>query len=88
MLSGNALARVVEGGSHPRDRGVSKFLYRRIGGGPLPTSPEKKKRKRRRRRAKLRYLRQRLAGTESSRERRRLIAKMKRISPGAPVPDA
>jgi len=54
----------------------------------LHSSPEKKKRKRRLRRAKLRGLRTQLETTQSSRDRQRLIARMKRISRGAPVPDA
>lgn len=54
----------------------------------MSSSPEKKKRKRRRRRTKLRDLRQRLEATESSRERQRLIARMKRVSRDVPVPDA
>lgn len=54
----------------------------------MTSSPEKKKRKRRQRRAKLRGLRERLETTQSSRDRQRLIAKIKRVSPHAPVPDA
>lgn len=53
----------------------------------MATIKVKKKRKRRQRRQKLRYLRGRLAETHDMRERRRLIAKIKRISPQAPVPD-
>jgi len=47
----------------------------------------KKKRKRRQRRQKLRYLRRRLAETQDLSARQRLIAKIKRISPRAPVPE-
>jgi hypothetical protein len=54
----------------------------------LPHTRTKKKRKKRRRRQKLRYLRRRLAETRDLRERRRLIDKIKRISPKAPVPDS
>jgi hypothetical protein len=54
----------------------------------MTTSPEKIKRRRGHRRAKLRSLRQRLEQTQNSRERQRLIDKMKRISRRVPVPDA
>lgn len=54
----------------------------------MTTSPEKKKRKRRQRRAKLRSLRERLETTQSGRDRQRLIAKMRRVSPNVSVPDA
>jgi hypothetical protein len=47
----------------------------------------KKKRKRRQRRQKLRYLRRQLAETQDLSARRRLIEKIHRISPRAPVPD-
>jgi hypothetical protein len=47
----------------------------------------KKKRKRRQRRQKLRDLRQRLVETQDMSARQRLIAKMHRISPRAPVPE-
>jgi hypothetical protein len=47
----------------------------------------KKKRKRRNRRQKLRELRRRLAETQDLSMRRRLIEKIHRISPRAPVPE-
>jgi hypothetical protein len=47
----------------------------------------KKKRKRRQRRQKVHALRRRLAETRDLRERRRLVSKILRISPKAPVPD-
>jgi hypothetical protein len=47
----------------------------------------KKKRKRRQRRQKLRYLRQRFAETQDMSARQRLIEKIHRISPRAPVPE-
>jgi hypothetical protein len=53
----------------------------------LPHTREKKKRKRRKRRQKLRDLRQRLAETQDLTMRRKLIEKIKRISPRAPVPE-
>jgi hypothetical protein len=43
--------------------------------------------RRQRRHRKVRYLRERLERTSSASERRRLIAKIKIISPTAPVPD-
>jgi hypothetical protein len=43
--------------------------------------------RRQRRRRKVRYLRDRLEETTNSQERRRLIAKIQKISPNAPVPD-
>jgi hypothetical protein len=45
-------------------------------------------RRRQRRRRKVHYLRERLEKTTNSRERQRLIAKIKKISPTAPVPPA
>ena len=54
----------------------------------MPTTPIKRMRRRQRRKRKLRYLRRRLAEAKSRDERRRLIAKIRRISPHAPVPDA
>jgi len=43
--------------------------------------------KRRQRKRKLRYLRQRLANTRAQSERQKLIEKIRRISPRAPLPD-
>jgi hypothetical protein len=54
----------------------------------LTTSRIKKLRRRQRRKRKLRYLRRRLEETKDGSERRRLIAKIRRISSYAPVPDA
>jgi hypothetical protein len=53
----------------------------------LTTLKVKKKRRRGRRKRKLHYLRRRLTQTKDVSERRRLIEKMRRISPRAPVPD-
>ena len=53
----------------------------------MPTTPIKRLRRRQRRKRKLHYLRRRLAEAKSKDERRKLIAKMHRISPRAPVPD-
>jgi len=44
-------------------------------------------RRRQRRRRKVAFLRKRLAHAIDQQERRRLIAKIKKISPTAPVPD-
>jgi hypothetical protein len=54
----------------------------------LATTRVKKKRKRRQRKKKLRYLRERLAETHTHSERQRIIEKIRRISPWAPVPEA
>ena len=54
----------------------------------LTTTPIRKLRRRQRRRRKVRYLRRRLAMTKDPNERQRLIAKIRRISPRAPVPEA
>lgn len=53
----------------------------------MTTVRVKKKQLRRRRRQKLHELRQRLEETKSASERQRLIAKIRRISPYAPVPE-
>jgi len=53
----------------------------------LVTIKVKKKRQRRQRKRKLRYLRQRLANTRAQSERQKLIEKIRRISPRAPLPD-
>jgi len=54
----------------------------------MTTTPIKRLHRRQRRRRKVRYLRRRIAQTKDLRERERLIAKMRRISPCAPVPEA
>jgi hypothetical protein len=53
----------------------------------LTTLKVKKKRHRRQRKRKLHHLRKQLAGTRSEGERQRIMAKMRRISPGVPVPE-
>jgi len=52
----------------------------------LANTRVKKKRKRRRRRQKLRHVRRRLAEMQDLTVRRRLIEKIRRISPRAPIP--
>ena len=52
----------------------------------MRTQSDKDLARRRSRRRKVRYLRERLARTTSAAERKRLIAKLQRISPTAPVP--
>lgn len=54
----------------------------------MTTAPIRKLRRRQRRKRKLRYLRRRLAEAKDADERKRLIAKIRRISPRAPVLDA
>jgi len=54
----------------------------------LTQTSRKVMRARRRRQKKLHYLRLRLAEATNTEERKRLIAKMGRISPRAPVPEA
>jgi hypothetical protein len=54
----------------------------------LPNAKIKKLRRRQRRKRKLRYLRRRLAEATSHSERQRLIEKIRRVSPRAPVPEA
>jgi indole-3-glycerol phosphate synthase len=44
-------------------------------------------RRRQRRRRKVHHLRERLENTTNARERQRLIAKIKKISPSAPIPE-
>jgi hypothetical protein len=53
----------------------------------MGTEKKRKLNRRRSRKRRLRYLRDRLAQTTDPAERRRLIAKMRRISPSAPVPE-
>jgi hypothetical protein len=53
----------------------------------MSRQPKRDLRRRQQRRRKVRYLRERLEATHDSGERQRLIAKIKKISPNAPVPD-
>jgi hypothetical protein len=53
----------------------------------MRTEHDRKRRRKQARKQKLRYLRQRLAETGDPNERQRLIAKMKRVSRTAPVPE-
>ena len=53
----------------------------------MRTSKDKQRVRRQSRRRKLRYLRDRLTEATTAAERRRLIAKIQRISPTAPVPE-
>jgi hypothetical protein len=53
----------------------------------MSRQPKRDLRRRKQRRQKVRYLRDRLEATHDSGERQRLIAKIKKISPNAPVPD-
>ncbi|MGQ9584666.1 MAG: DUF6800 family protein [Anaerolineae bacterium] len=52
----------------------------------MSTEREREIRRRRKRRAKLRYLRARLERSPDLRERERLIQKIRKISPTAPIP--
>jgi indole-3-glycerol phosphate synthase len=54
----------------------------------MRTNRDRKRARKQARKRKLRYLRQRLAQTTDPAERRRLIAKIKRISPAAPISEA
>ena len=53
----------------------------------MRTSKDRKRVRKQTRKRKLRYLRGRLAQTINPAERRRLIAKIRLISPAAPVPE-
>ena len=53
----------------------------------MRTEHDRKRRRKQARKRKLRYLRQRLAETSDTNERRRLIAKMQRVSRTAPAPE-
>jgi indole-3-glycerol phosphate synthase len=53
----------------------------------MTRQPKRDLKRRQRRRRKVRALRDHLEKTLDTKERRRLIAKIKRISPAAPVPD-
>jgi indole-3-glycerol phosphate synthase len=53
----------------------------------MTRQPKRDLRRRQQRRRKVRYLRDCLERTNDSDQRRRLIAKIKKLSPTAPVPD-
>jgi len=53
----------------------------------MRTEKDRQLARRRRRKRKLRYLRARLARTADPEERKRLIEKIRRVSPTAPVPE-
>jgi indole-3-glycerol phosphate synthase len=55
--------------------------------GSMSRQPKRDLRRKQQRKKKLHYLRARLARTQDLAERRRLIAKIKKISPAAPVPE-
>jgi hypothetical protein len=48
---------------------------------------DRKRVRRQTRKRKLKYLRRRLANATTPEQRRRLIEKMRRVSPTAPIPD-
>jgi hypothetical protein len=50
-------------------------------------APKRQLKRKQRRKRKLRHLRRQLAETTSPNERRRLIAKIRRISPRSPLPE-
>jgi hypothetical protein len=52
----------------------------------MSRQPKRDLRRRQRRQHKVRYLRKRLERTNDSEERRRLIAKIQKLSPNAPLP--
>jgi hypothetical protein len=54
----------------------------------MRTEHDRKQIRKQRRKRKLRKLRQRLEQTANPTERKRLIAKIRRVSPTAPVPEA
>jgi hypothetical protein len=53
----------------------------------MSRQPKRDLRRRQRRQRKVRYLKKRLAQTNNPEERRRLIAKLRKISPTAPLPE-
>ncbi len=53
----------------------------------MSRAPKRQLKRRQRRKRKLRHLRGQLTETTDPNERRRLIAKIRRVSPRAPVPD-
>lgn len=52
----------------------------------MSRQPKRDLRRRQRRQRKVRYLKERLARTNDSDERRRLTAKIRKLSPTAPLP--
>jgi hypothetical protein len=54
----------------------------------MRTEHDRKRVRKQTRKKKIRYLRQRIAQATDSTERERLIEKLRRISPEAPVPEA
>jgi hypothetical protein len=54
----------------------------------MRTNKDRQRVRRQTRKRKLRYLRKRLEQTTEPAERQRLIAKIRRVSPIAPVPEA
>jgi indole-3-glycerol phosphate synthase len=54
---------------------------------PMSRQPQRDMKRRQRRQRKVRNLRQRLAQTTNPQARQRIIAKIKKASPTAPVPD-
>lgn len=53
----------------------------------MTRQPKRDLKRRQRRQRKVRALRDRLENTLDAKERRRLIAKIKKLSPAAPVPE-
>jgi hypothetical protein len=53
----------------------------------MRTNRDRKRARKQARRRKLSYLRERLAKSKDPAERERLIAKIRRVSPTAPVPE-
>jgi hypothetical protein len=53
----------------------------------MSRAPKRQLKRRQRHKRKLRHLRRQLAETTDPNERRRLITKIRRVSPKAPVPD-
>lgn len=53
----------------------------------MSRQPKRDLRRRQRRQRKVRYLRDRLAQSTDLRERQRLVAKIQKIAPTAPVPE-
>ena len=53
----------------------------------MRTNRDRKRARKQIRQRKQRYLREKLAKTNDSAERQRLIAKIRRVSPTAPVPE-
>ncbi len=54
---------------------------------PMSRQPQKDMKRRQRRRRKVHALRERLEHTSNPMARQRIIAKIKKLSPAAPVPD-